>query len=106
MFLHYYKTISKINFPLAFLLTLLSFIGGTVGQDSWAFLPLQLFTTFLLLYCTASLFLALFFYELRRSERYYFYYNAGLSKLQLIGYTVAINFGLYFLFKFIVPLVI
>ncbi|MFY0652914.1 MAG: hypothetical protein JXQ96_12805 [Cyclobacteriaceae bacterium] len=79
-FLHFYKRIQSFNisFSLA-----MSILGLGVGLEFWH----TVFTTWL----TAGFLLSIFFFEFLRKNEYYFYFNKGLSRLKLFGYSALTN---------------
>ena len=83
----YYKQLHSFNVPFSILAGLLSMGSGMSFQFGF-------FVSIL----TFGLLLSLYFYEIRYSHRYYFYYNLGLSKVRLIAYVSAINVVLMIVF--------
>lgn len=77
MLLHYYRSIQGFNF-------LFSCIAGALGMIGGEDRPGAFFSAFLISFFTGGYLLALFFYELRSRQQYYFYYNRGFSRLRLI----------------------
>ena len=65
---NYYKTIQVVNVPFSFV------FGVIFGIDA-----------FLICFCTFGLVLSVFYFELFYKQQYYFYFNKGLSRSQLIG---------------------
>jgi hypothetical protein len=67
---NYYKTIQTINAPFSFI------FGFLLGINA-----------FLICFCTFGLFLSVFYFELFYKQQYYFYFNKGFSRHQLIGFS-------------------
>lgn len=49
------------------------------------------FATFLILFCTLALFIAIAIFEIRKKKEYLFYYNLNVSKTSLILWAFLIN---------------
>lgn len=76
----YYKQISNFNIPFSLIVAFLAYING--GRfDIYFFLPLL----------TVGYLLALYLYDQRNANQYFFYFNLGLDKVKLIGTTLGIN---------------
>lgn len=85
---HYYKEIQFFNVPLSLIVA----VFGMIGSENM----LQGFmATFFLSLLTGGYLLSLYFYELSNKKRYYFYYNKGYSKLNLVLYCFLINLGFF-----------
>ncbi len=83
----YYKQLHGFNIPF-------SMIAGLLSIGSGLSFKLGFFVSIL----TFGLLLSLYFYEIRYSHKYYFFYNLGLSKLRLIACVSAINLMLIAIF--------
>ncbi|RAI94936.1 hypothetical protein [Algoriphagus yeomjeoni] len=76
----YYKQINSFNIPFSLSIALL--VLSERGSFSvFFFLPLL----------TVGFLLSLYLYQVRYANQYFFYYNLGLDKLKLIGFTFGIN---------------
>ncbi|WP_160111129.1 hypothetical protein [Dysgonomonas sp. Marseille-P4361] len=76
----------------------LSFIS-TTSHESLSTVPfLRLLISFLRSWCLFGLPFTLLYKELARKNEYYFYQNAGISKVNLIAFT----FMLYILFSVLI----
>ncbi|HEY9260698.1 hypothetical protein [Chitinophaga sp.] len=80
---HYYTSLHAFNVPFSLLLGCF----GTLGSHKLDGFLL----TFIISLLSGGFLLALFFYGLRYSNRYYFYYNKGFSKMKLIGLSYGMN---------------
>ena len=67
---NYYKTIQEVNAPFSFV------FGVLFGINA-----------FLICFCTFGLVLSVFYFELFYNQQYYFYFNKGFSRSQLIGFS-------------------
>ncbi len=97
MLFHYYKAIHSFNIPFSLLAGLL----GLMGHDKVA----GFLKGFMLSLFTGGFALSVFFFGLAYENRYYFYYNKGFSKFQLIGGAYLLNVVVllvYGLIKFLV----
>lgn len=81
---HYYKDLLLINSSFSFLLGILAIPFGGFLQ------------VFLLSFMTGGYLLAILFFEGTKQDQYYFYFNRGLSKIRLYGFSLFLNlfFGL------------
>jgi len=96
MLFHYYKAIHSFNIPFS----LLAGLFGLMGHDKMG----GFLYGFILSLFTGGFLLAVFFFGLAYENRYYFYYNKGFSKLQLIGGAYLLNvvaIAVYGLIKYI-----
>ena len=80
---HYYKSLHHFNIPFS---VVLGFFNTLYGGNTDGFLR-----TFTISLITGGFLLSVFFYGLRYENRYYFYYNKGYSKWQLIGYSYGMD---------------
>lgn len=88
IFLIYYKAINSLNIPISAAYTMLM---GAAREEGWMWILLHFAYTFACCFVTAGLWLSVFLYNLKPGKHYYFYYNNGLSKLQLFLYTTLAN---------------
>jgi len=93
MLLHYYKAIHSFNIPFSLLAGLL----GLMEHDKLSGF-LRAFTLSLF---TGGFALSVFFFGLAYENRYYFYYNKGFSKLQLIGGAYLLNVAMLLVYRLI-----
>ncbi|MDR2953670.1 MAG: hypothetical protein LBV43_01145 [Prevotella sp.] len=97
LYLIFFKStlLMSIGFAIPF-----SFIAMSNGfietEDSYPFL--QLISSFLRMCCLAGFPISLLYKEFTKKQEYYFYYNAGLSKVNLI----VVTFILYILLSIII----
>ena len=97
MLFHYYRSIHSFNIPFSLLAGLL----GLMGHDKLG----GFLKAFMLSLFTGGFALSVFFFGLAYENRYYFYYNKGFSKVQLIGGAYLLNVAavaVYWLIKFLV----
>jgi hypothetical protein len=81
----------KLILPTLILAGLLGFIGfGITGEFSFKTIGISYFIIGLLFHY--------FIYEIRNFNEYYFYYNVGLSRLNLWIITVSLNFIICLIF--------
>lgn len=76
----YYKQISSFNIPFSLIVAFLAYINGG-SFDIYFFLPLL----------TVGYLLALYLYEVRHAQQYFFYFNLGFEKIKLVGFAFGIN---------------
>ena len=79
MFLNYYKDIQLMNLPL-------SLAAGILGSIEGVFLK-----TFVVTFLTVGFLTAVYFFDQRKAEQYFFYYNKGFSKPRLVISTYLLN---------------
>lgn len=87
---HYYRSIHSFNLPFSLLTGVLTL---AVSQHKVA----GMINGFSLCLVTGGFALALYLYEQRYSQQYYFYHNLGLSRLHLAAGALSINLLLVFL---------
>ncbi|MBF9253295.1 hypothetical protein I2I11_08330 [Pontibacter sp. 172403-2] len=84
LLLHYHKSLLRFNLPFSLLASL-----------TGCMFPQQVFTGmingFSLSLLTGGFILALYLFEQRHSNQYYFYYNQSLSKIYLIAASYGMN---------------
>ncbi|MEQ6122063.1 hypothetical protein [Reichenbachiella sp. MALMAid0571] len=80
LILLYYKELHYFNLPFS---ALLGISGLAVGLD--------FLSTFIVSSITVGFLLSVYFYEIRYADRYYFYFNRGISKLKLLTITYLID---------------
>lgn len=81
----YYKDLIRFNIPF-------SIIVGLVGMFVSGFLNAFCFS-----FLTGGFLLSIYFYNLRYSSQYYFYYNKGLTKIHLWSGCCMINVVVVFI---------
>lgn len=86
----YYRSIHSFNLPFSLLIGVFTL---AVSQDKVA----GMINGFSLCLITGGFALALYLYEQRYSQQYYFYHNQGLSRLQLAVGSLSVNLLLVFL---------
>lgn len=81
---HYYKDLLLINSTFSFLLGIIAIPFGCFFQ------------IFILSFMTGGYWLSILFFEGTKQDQYYFYFNMGLSKMRLYGFSLFLNlfFGL------------
>ena len=84
LLLHYYKSLLRFNLPFSLLASLTGFMFPN------QVLPGML-NGFSLSLLTGGFILALYLFEQRYSNQYYFYYNKSLSKIYLITAAYSMN---------------
>ncbi|SFU08177.1 hypothetical protein SAMN04489724_3781 [Algoriphagus locisalis] len=76
----YYRQISSFNIPFSVAVASLAYSqGGNFG------------VYFFLTLLTVGYLLALYLYEVRYAQQYFFYYNLGFDKIKLVGFTFGVN---------------
>jgi hypothetical protein len=90
LFLPYNKTILKINIIFSVVLTFLSSLLFLAKKSihSPVYLIIVLFTFWIM---TGGFLLSAYYFEISRSNEYYFYYNLGLSKIKLLLITYTLH---------------
>ena len=87
----YYKQISSFNIPFSLLVAFLANING--GRfDTFFFLPLL----------TVGYLLALYLFEVRYAQQYFFYYNLGFVKTKLVAFVFGVNAGIALIYFLII----
>jgi len=83
----YYRSLASFSLPFALL-------SGIVSLAFTKNMLIGFINAFSVSLLTGSFLLALFFYEQRYPNQYYFYYNLGISKVGLIVGSYLINVAL------------
>lgn len=116
LFLPYNKTILKGNIIFSVFLTILSGLIVLAKQSvqsqimvkvaeaqppkhSIVWLFIFIYTVWIM---TGGFLLSAYYFEMTRRNEYYFYYNLGMGKIQLLLYTYALH--LIFIFPFLIIL--
>ncbi|RDV15136.1 hypothetical protein DXT99_10710 [Pontibacter diazotrophicus] len=86
----YYRSLHSFNLPFSLLVGVFCI---AISENKVA----GLINGFSLCLLTGGFALALYLYEQRHSQQYYFYHNQGLSRLQLAVGTLSVNLLLIFL---------
>jgi hypothetical protein len=89
-YLIYYRSLMSFSLPFSLLSSIISLAFSTNKIIGF----INAFSVSLL---TGSFLLALFFYEQRYQNQYYFYYNLGISKSSLIVCSYLLNVAVVFL---------
>jgi hypothetical protein len=99
LLLPYNKTILKTNLIFSVFLTIPTILRflAIPSRHSTAYIVIFIYTVWIL---TGGFLLSGSYYEMRRKNEYYFYYNLGISKIKLILSAYLLNF------IFVVPLLI
>ncbi|MCH7402240.1 hypothetical protein ACFOUP_18460 [Belliella kenyensis] len=83
----YYREINSFNLPFSILIGFLFLV-----------LDENFLRGFMLSFISGGMFIALYLFEKRYKEKYYFYFNRGYSKLKLIAYTQVFNVLIFIIY--------
>lgn len=90
---YYYKSLHSFNIPFSVLLGCQGLLSSNKAEG--------FLRSFIVALFTGGFLLSVFFYGLKYEKRYYFYYNKGFSKIQLIGFSYLVNVVLLLTYRLI-----
>ncbi len=94
LYLLFHKNLLRFNLPFSLVVGVM---GGAIADNSLV----GVINSFSLSLLTGSFILSVYFYEQRYQDQYYFYHNAGISKVALLAGSYLLNVAVVILLFFL-----